>query len=134
VAHTRFVQKGDVDDCAVAVSVSRHAVHRYADRGGSHVSPAAMEREIKKCILDAIDSGMLLNVGRNTHLAPLKAKDVVKSFAVLKVAGPVEKPFAITVCTVITAEMAINSFTFATGLMHMLARPEVLPILRRELR
>jgi hypothetical protein len=124
VAHTIFVQNGDVDDWAVAISV-RHAVRKYSVRGGSHISPAAMEN----CILDAIDSGMLLNVGRNTHLALLKPKDVVKSFAVFKVAGPAEKPFAITVCTVLTAEMAINSFAFATGLMHMLSRPELLPVL-----
>jgi hypothetical protein len=36
---------------------------------------------------------------------------------VLAVAGPVEKPFAVTVCTVLSEEMAARSYGHVAGLL-----------------
>jgi hypothetical protein len=111
-----------MDDSEVTISIARHALQRYKHRAGSRISSSNVARRIRKCILDAIELGTLINISGAGQLALVTADTGANVFAVLEVTGPPEKPFAVTVCTIITAQMAIDSFGYTIGLMHMLSR------------
>jgi hypothetical protein len=102
---------------ALQISVTRHAIQRYLARGLRHATSRQIEREIGTSVLAEIDFGTLFRVTGRTHLAVI-ATERRRLCAVLDVEGPVEKPFAITVCTVLTAEMAINSYGHLPGLIE----------------
>jgi hypothetical protein len=103
----------------IPVSVTRHAIERYETRGRRYATPRRLEREIADSILAEIDLGALFRVGRGIHLAVF-GMDQRRLCAVLGVAGPAEKPFAVKVFTVLTAEMAVATYGHLSGLIEAL--------------
>jgi hypothetical protein len=67
-------------------------------------------RRLRAAVQDAVDRQELQQADRSTFLTPVDDGSPEPLWAVLSVSGPIEKPFAIVVCTVLTSAMVTRSF------------------------
>jgi len=102
----------------VAITITRHAVARYAERARAVGAPRRLSEELRGRVADAIQESALFPAGE-THLVPvLGRRDWL--CLIVKVSGPAEKPYAVVVCTVLTKAMAIETFGHVVGLLDAL--------------
>jgi hypothetical protein len=107
----------------VEITITRHAVARYAERARAGGSPRRLAEELREYVADAIQRSALLPAG-DAHLVPVLGR--ARWFClIVKVSGPTEKPYAIVVCTVLTKAMAIETFGHVIGLIHALCASRV---------
>ncbi len=99
-----------------AVTVTEHALERYRQRARRTGTARRLASEITAAIRSAVDLELVLSTSGGAHVAPLVARGVAMC-AVLDVRGPSMKPFAVTVCTILTMEMAIKTFGHVPGLI-----------------
>lgn len=109
-----------------SVHVTRHAIERYAERAWRRGNDGRLASEILEGVRSAVDLGLLFAAGGTTYLAPVTVPAGSAACAVLDVSGPAEKPFAITVCTVLTISMAVTTFGHLPGLVPAMAAAPVL--------
>jgi hypothetical protein len=105
-------------DEVTAIRVTHHAVQRFCTRARTSVDHERIAVDIRRQILAALHGAMIhVAADRTTYLVPLSVRGGRPLCAVLAVAGPVEKPFAVTVCTVLSEEMAARSYGHVAGLL-----------------
>jgi hypothetical protein len=97
------------------VTVTRHAIDRYYQRGGRG-DPLKV---ISGAVLDAASRGLLFEAAPGTYLAPIRQRGRPMC-AVVGLKGPPEKPFSISVQTVLNEAMALRSFGHLIGMFGSL--------------
>ena len=93
-----------------------HEGHRVVVLVSEPISGQALVEEIARHVRESVDLEMLFQVEGRTHLACLLIDDGRPICAVLDVSGPPQKPFLVTVCTILTADMATRKFAYVIGL------------------
>ena len=99
-------------DSEPAITVTRHAIQRHLLRAGTGASQESVARQLRAAVQEAVDRQDLRPIDRSTFLAAIYNTSREPLWAVLRVDGPSEKPFAIVVCTVLTSAMVTRSFEF----------------------
>lgn len=108
------------------VHVTQHAIERYAERTWRRGNDGRLASEIMGGVRRAVDLGHLFAAGGPTYLAPVPVPARSPACAVLDVRGPAEKPFAVTVCTVLTMSIAMATFRHVPGLVPAMAAAPLL--------
>jgi hypothetical protein len=103
------------------VTVTRHAVNRYLERGRLARSAWRLETELRGRVLEGISEGALLAATGDVHLLPLRTPRGPWLCLVLGVRGPAVKPHRVIVYTALTHTMAIETFGHVTGLIGQMS-------------
>lgn len=106
----RSSSRQDVRDSEPAITVSRHAIQRHLLRARMAAGQESVARQLRVAVQEAVDRQDLRQIDRSTFLAAIYNASREPLWAVLRVSGPSEKPFAIVVCTVLTSAMVTRSF------------------------
>jgi len=102
--------KRDFRDSGLAITVSLHAIQRHLLRSRTAGSHESVVSRLRTAVQGAVDRQELQRADRSTFLTPVHDGSHEPLWAVLSVSGPIEKPFAIVVCTVLTSAMVTRSF------------------------
>ena len=106
---------------AIDISISRHAVQRFKERANGHMTDRLAKRMMRNQFLNSVFTEKLLWVEDDTFLLPI----IIKNRESLVVVGKCEdasiKCPQYTLVTVITSDMACQTYGHAIGLIPALA-------------
>ena len=100
-----------------SISITQHAVERYRSRARCLTPTVSIENEIRQQVHFGLENGLLFRADRFTFIAALKQAGKHRVCAVVRTGGSAGAPATLTVCTVLTIEMAERTFPHLLGLM-----------------
>jgi hypothetical protein len=106
---------------AIEIFISRRAVRRFKERANAHMTGRIAKRMMRKQFLKSVFTERLIWVEDNTFLLPISNKNLGRLVVVGKCEDALIKCPQYTLVTVITAEMACQTYGHAVGLIPALA-------------
>ena len=104
-----------------SITVTRHALDRYAERARLRAPAAALEATLRDHVLRGIAHGCVLRASAEIHLLPLQSPRGSWLCLIMRLTGQAANPAAVFVYTILTEDMAIKTFGHVIGLIDEMA-------------